>query len=389
MMDLLNELKGRKDRQLRARLEKEEITKVLKEIERDKAGALEKDKRRELERIAADRENLRYREENLMDEIRNLEEKQYENERIVQEHKQMLQNKVTNSEYLTKGMRQKEIELAKERGEQLAKLKHTKELLEMDRERIMNDLDAVKKGDLTSIRRNEASRWVANDIINKGSNLDFSKVNPSSSMKTRIINGEAKIRKLKEEKIKIEKEAFPFIDELDILEKQYEDKEYNKKARMIARDLNDRNIRPDIKADQLHFMRKQLENNGGNKNNDMDEDESDSGNDALAGGNRQIALQNNAGMTGIMPVGPLGPGMGFPPFAGGVPPFGPGGYPGVPPFGPGGMMPYGGLGGPFAPLNPLGIENNPNFNYLKSQIDKQEEDNKKLENDLLNNGKLS
>ena len=51
MMDLLNELKSRKDREIRAQLEQQEIQKVLKEIDRDKASALERDKRRELERI--------------------------------------------------------------------------------------------------------------------------------------------------------------------------------------------------------------------------------------------------------------------------------------------------------------------------------------------------
>jgi len=29
----------------------------------------------------------------------------------------------------------------------------------------MEDLDKVKQGDLTGLRKNEASRWVANDII--------------------------------------------------------------------------------------------------------------------------------------------------------------------------------------------------------------------------------
>jgi hypothetical protein len=36
----------------------------------------------------------------------------------------------------------------------------------------MEDLDKVKKGDFDGLRKNEASRWVANDIISKGgSNL--------------------------------------------------------------------------------------------------------------------------------------------------------------------------------------------------------------------------
>ena len=141
MIDLLNELKSRKDREIRAKLEQEEIQKVLKEINRDKASALERDRRRELERIAAERENLRLREEAVMDDIRNLEEEAYEGERVLQEHRKQLQNKVDNSEYLTKEMKKKEIELAKSRGEELAKLKFKKEMLEVDRKRIMDDLE--------------------------------------------------------------------------------------------------------------------------------------------------------------------------------------------------------------------------------------------------------
>ena len=50
----------------------------MKEIEWTKVSALERDKRRELERIAAEREGLRLKEEEVMDEIKNLEGKMYE-----------------------------------------------------------------------------------------------------------------------------------------------------------------------------------------------------------------------------------------------------------------------------------------------------------------------
>lgn len=123
MVDLLNELKSRKDRAIRAKLEQQEIQKVLKEIERDKASALERDKRREIEKIAAERENLRLREEAVMDEIRNYEEQMYESERKLTDQRNNLQTKVDKSDYI-QNMRRKEIELAASRGEELAKLKH-------------------------------------------------------------------------------------------------------------------------------------------------------------------------------------------------------------------------------------------------------------------------
>jgi len=50
---------------------------------------LERDKRRELERIAADRENLRLREEEVMDEIVRLEEEKLRQDRQIKEERSM------------------------------------------------------------------------------------------------------------------------------------------------------------------------------------------------------------------------------------------------------------------------------------------------------------
>lgn len=88
MHDLIKELETKKDRELRAKIEKEEIQKALKEIERTKTSALERDKRRELEKLAAERENLRLKEEEVIDEIKNLENKLYEQERKLKEEKE-------------------------------------------------------------------------------------------------------------------------------------------------------------------------------------------------------------------------------------------------------------------------------------------------------------
>lgn len=100
MLDLVNELKGRKDRQLRAQIEQNEIQKQLKTIERDKISALERDKRRELEKLAADRENLRLQEEDVMDNIKSLEQKMYKHEKELQEIGKENSHKVENSRYL-------------------------------------------------------------------------------------------------------------------------------------------------------------------------------------------------------------------------------------------------------------------------------------------------
>ena len=70
---MAKELELKKERENRAKLEKQQIAQALQEIEQTKMSAMERDKRRELERLAAEREALRHREEEVIDEIRDLE----------------------------------------------------------------------------------------------------------------------------------------------------------------------------------------------------------------------------------------------------------------------------------------------------------------------------
>jgi len=55
----------------------------------------------------------------------------------------------------------------------------------------MEDLDKVKAGDLSGLRKNEASRWVANDIIKKGgapsSGIDITRVKLDPMIKDKLV----------------------------------------------------------------------------------------------------------------------------------------------------------------------------------------------------------
>jgi hypothetical protein len=55
----------------------------------------------------------------------------------------------------------------------------------------MEDLDKVKSGDISSLRKNEASRWVANDIISKGgapsSGIDITRVKLDPAIKDKLV----------------------------------------------------------------------------------------------------------------------------------------------------------------------------------------------------------
>ena len=63
--------------------------------------------------------------------------------------------------------------------------------------RIMEDLDKVKQGDMQGLRKNEASRWAANDIIQKhgipNQKYDITKVKLDPTVKDKLLDGQVKI----------------------------------------------------------------------------------------------------------------------------------------------------------------------------------------------------
>lgn len=75
----------------------------------------------------------------------------------------------------------------------------------------MDDLERVKNGDMSGLRRNEASRWVANDIIQKGGALttgvDITRVKLDPIIKDRLVTDQVRINHLKEQREKMLRDA--------------------------------------------------------------------------------------------------------------------------------------------------------------------------------------
>jgi L-serine deaminase len=90
----MKELEQRRDREMRARIEKQQIQQALQEVEKNKITAMERDKRRELERLAAEREALRQREDQVIEEIRELEGKMEEKQRQAERDKMNMIDKL-------------------------------------------------------------------------------------------------------------------------------------------------------------------------------------------------------------------------------------------------------------------------------------------------------
>ena len=80
-MDLLQDLEKRKEKELRAQIEKEEIKRTLKQMDKESLTLADRNKRREIEKLGAERENLRIREQQLMDDIRNMEDNMMQKEK--------------------------------------------------------------------------------------------------------------------------------------------------------------------------------------------------------------------------------------------------------------------------------------------------------------------
>ena len=119
-------------------------------------------------------------------------------------------------------IRQKELNMAKERGEHIVRIKAQRDRLEAERNRIMDDLDKVKSGNLQGIRRNDAARFVGDQQVKfKGAGmedyktLDYQSIEPS--LKDKLINDQVKVNYLREQQRKTFDEMMPEIDDLDVL----------------------------------------------------------------------------------------------------------------------------------------------------------------------------
>lgn len=127
------------------------------------------------------------------------------------------------------------------------------------------------------------------------------------------------------------------------MQKQIEDKDFNEKARILADDLDVRNIRPDFKANQLSHMRRVIDRQNNyhtdsearNRSKTLDRGPKVEENEPNFENPITYALPPGAPsiMPGMIPPAPFPPFGGVPPVAG-VPPFaGVPPVPGVPPFG--------------------------------------------------------
>lgn len=83
----------------------------------------------------------------MMDEVKKMEQQLLEQEKFFKKQKDDA-SRNPNQQFAMNDLRQKELELARERGEKVVSLKAQREKLERERSRILEDLDKVKSGNL-------------------------------------------------------------------------------------------------------------------------------------------------------------------------------------------------------------------------------------------------
>jgi len=221
LAELMQVLDTKKEKELRAKIEKDKIAAELQILDRNKLGFMEEEKKRELNRLAAEREAIRKKEEDIMNEISNLSTKVKEKEaQLARDKEELLKNK--NQDIIKRDeLRKKEADYAKERAIQIAEIKHRREMLEQEKNNIAKDMEIIKSGDpeATKKLKNKASYYAHTEKTD----IDFSGMDPEKKQK--LLEEKARIEKLREEIRKTKAEILPDIAGVDAMSEMYKGKD--------------------------------------------------------------------------------------------------------------------------------------------------------------------
>lgn len=194
LTDLIRESEQKKERDLRTKIEKEQIQKELANLEKAKLTALEQEKKTQLEKLASDREALRQKEDNLMKEIARLEGDMKTMDRIRDDDIKKQEDAL--EKFKQRGNENTKVNdlLVQEKSDRIAQLKVRREQLEFERQKIMGDLDKVRSGDLSAVRRNNYGVFAANQMLKDITGVKNYGV---SEMRDKIHEDEKRLEQLK------------------------------------------------------------------------------------------------------------------------------------------------------------------------------------------------
>jgi len=227
--DLLHDLELKKEKELRARIEKDQIRRALVDLEKTKLNTMEQEKKKELTKLSNEREALRLKEEELMEEIGKLDDN-------MRNMDQMRKDEITKMQSVQEGLRGRKIEnrkvdgmMLQERSDKIALLKVKREQLEGERMRIMDNLEKVKTGDLSTVKKNPsnlkllASNMLGGDFNNSGLMRDRDRINQLKNDHDNMYQREF-MHVDEEEMNNMKKQTKPFVDNAQKMLYDIEDK---------------------------------------------------------------------------------------------------------------------------------------------------------------------
>ena len=171
LMELMREVELKRERELRARIEKEQIKKALVDLEKTKLTTLEQEKRSQLQKLSNDRDVLKLREEELLNEISKMERDANALDQIRKDDMQKVSDAAEQIKNRRVDNNKVNDMLLQERSDRIANLRLRREQLENERMRIMEDLEKVKNGEINGLRKNHSGILAAKGMLNDMKNL--------------------------------------------------------------------------------------------------------------------------------------------------------------------------------------------------------------------------
>jgi len=141
------ELERRKRQELELRLQKERIQQGLERIDRSHLGKLEAEKKRELEKLTKERQSLQDKEEAVLRQVGELEQKIIEQEELNNKRKQEVENALVRRQGSKLEQKNAQLlQLAKAHGERTSTLLIERQKLENERQKLEETLAQLDRG---------------------------------------------------------------------------------------------------------------------------------------------------------------------------------------------------------------------------------------------------
>ncbi|CAD8165584.1 unnamed protein product [Paramecium pentaurelia] len=189
---LLQEVELKKEREFQCRIEKEQIRKLINEIDSWKMSVLEEQKKQMLEKLLVEREDLKNKQLQLIEDIK-LFTRGHKTFFSMEQAQRVTDNRIIASAQYS------------EAKQQLVKLHTRLEYMDAERNRIQDNVERIKLGDFGEVRRGESSKnsirnsqQILNDQTQIRNHQNYEEI---ARMKEKIAQDAQRLEQLKREQM--------------------------------------------------------------------------------------------------------------------------------------------------------------------------------------------